>query len=114
MIKLSATRTAMISTVKWMARIVAVIVFSAQLVANAHFHHDDPTRRIGSRPVVVVDDGLCALCLLIFHAPFNPVATPMVARPEASAPPLVLPSARAPFSIPCAVFRTRAPPSRPV
>lgn len=110
MIKLGVKRTAMISAVKMTARIVAVLVFGTQLVAIAHFHRDDPTRRINSRPAVVVDDGLCPLCLLVFHAPFNPAATPMVARPEASAPPLVLPSARAPFPLPSPVFRTRAPP----
>ncbi|HJU28258.1 MAG TPA: hypothetical protein VJ718_03760, partial [Candidatus Binataceae bacterium] len=66
----------------------------AQLLAIAHFHRDDPRRRIGARPMVVADDGLCPLCLLVFHAPFNPAALPTVERPEASAPPLVLPSMR--------------------
>jgi hypothetical protein len=59
----------------------------------------------------VVDDGLCALCLLAFHAPFNPPATPIVERPEASAPPLVLPAASIPLALPDSAFRTRAPPA---
>lgn len=102
----------MTSAVKWTARVVAAVVFGAQLVAVAHFHQDDPTRRVNSGPVVVVDNGLCALCLLVFHAPFNPASTPMVARPEASAPPLVLPASPAPLGLPRPVFRTRAPPAQ--
>jgi hypothetical protein len=110
MIRLGSNRTATVAAVKTMALIAAALVLGAQLLAIAHFHQADPTRRLNSRPAVVADDGLCALCILAFHMPLNPPALPAVERPEASAPPLVLPPAHALSSHSRSVWLTRAPP----
>jgi len=110
MIRLGSNRTATVAAIKTVALIAAALVLGAQLLAIAHFHQADPTRRLNSRPAVVADDGLCALCILAFHMPLNPPTLPGIERPEASAPPLVLPPAHAPVSLPSSAFRTRAPP----
>jgi len=95
---------------KPIARVVGILILGAQLIALGHSHQGNLTRQFNAQPQVVADDGLCALCLLAFHTPLNPAATPAIARPYAEIR-LVDASVTSLYvSIPFSSCRTRAPP----
>jgi hypothetical protein len=73
------------SGVRTIALTAAALILGAQLVALTHFHQGNPARRFNAQAQVVADDGLCALCMLVFHAPFNPAAAPPLRHPQAEA-----------------------------
>lgn len=64
---------------KSIALLGAVLILAAQFLALAHSHQLNPTRQFHVQSQVVADDGLCALCTLAFHAPFNAATTPAIA-----------------------------------
>ena len=68
------------SGAKSIALFGAVLILAAQFLALTHFHQGNPTRQLNAQTQVVADDGLCALCILAFHAPLNPAATPALER----------------------------------
>jgi hypothetical protein len=86
-------------------------ILAAQLFAVAHFHQRNTTRQFNSRTQVVADDGLCALCDLVFHAPFNPAAKPTIARPYAETRRVAAAVANLQVSASFSSCQTRAPPS---
>jgi hypothetical protein len=96
---------------KSVALVAATLILAAQFLAVAHFHQGNPTRQFNAQTQVVSDDGLCALCLLAFHAPLNPAAAPSVARPfdETRLVDATVDSLH--ISIPFSSYRTRAPPA---
>jgi len=96
---------------KRIALVVATLIFGAQLIALGHSHQGNPTRQFNARPQVVVDDGLCALCLLAFHTPLNPAATPAIARPYAEIRLVDASVTSLHVSIPFSSCQTRAPPA---
>jgi hypothetical protein len=89
----------------------AVLIIAAQLLALAHFHQGNPTRQFNAQNQVVADDGLCALCNLAFHAPFNPASTPSIARPYTEPRLVEVAVMRFHVSEPFSSCRTRAPPA---
>lgn len=95
---------------KPIARVVGILILGAQLIALGHSHQGNLTRQFNAHPQVVVDD-LCALCLLAFHTPLNPAATPAVARPYAEIRLVDASITSLYVSIPFSSYRTRAPPS---
>ena len=96
---------------KSIALVGAALILAAQFLALAHFHQGNPTRQFNAQTQVVADDGLCALCILAFHAPLNPAATPSIARPYAEL--RLVDAAVASFHVsdPFSSCRTRAPPA---
>ena len=97
--------------VKSFALVGAILLLGAQLFAVAHFHQRNPTRQFNAQTQVVADDGLCALCSLAFHAPFNPAATLSIARPFAELRLVYAAIALPHVSIPFSSCQTRAPPA---
>jgi hypothetical protein len=90
----------------------AALILAAQLLALAHFHQgNSPTRQFNAQAQVVADDGLCALCNLAFHAPFNSATTPSIARPHAELRLVDTASASLHVSNPFSSCQTRAPPA---
>jgi len=69
------------SGAKAIALFGVVLILASQFIAVAHFHQRNVTRQFNAPTQVVADDGLCALCDLVFHAPFNPAAKPTFVRP---------------------------------
>jgi hypothetical protein len=88
----------------------AVLILAAQFVAVAHFHQRNITRQFNAPTQVVADDGLCALCDLVFHAPFNPAAKPTIARPYTAIRNVVVAVANLHVSASFSSCQTRAPP----
>ena len=99
---------------KSVALVAAALFFAAQLLALAHNHQGNPTRRFEAQSQVVADDALCALCLLAFHAPLNPSATPAIARPYAEPRLVDCVIADRQVSISFSSYQTRAPPAATV
>ncbi len=96
---------------KSIALVAATVVLAAQFLALAHFHQRNPSRQFNAQTQVVADDGLCALCLLAFHAPLNPAATPSIAHPFDETR-LVDSTVTALYVLlPLSSYRTRAPPA---
>jgi hypothetical protein len=78
---------------KKIARSAAVVILAAQLLALAHYHRTDSTPRVDTQTGIVADASLCALCIVAFHLPLNPAASPAVEqqqvdRRSGSVPPL--------------------------
>jgi hypothetical protein len=96
---------------KSIALLGATLILGAQLLALAHVHQGNPTRQFNTQTQVVSDDGLCALCILAFHAPVNPATTPTIAHPYAEVRLVDAAVAGLPVSIPFSSYRTRAPPT---
>jgi hypothetical protein len=96
---------------KSIALVGAVLILAAQFLALAHFHQGNPTRQFNAQTQVVADDGLCALCILAFHAPLNPAATPSIEHPYAELRLVDAPIASLHVSAPFSSCRTRAPPA---
>jgi hypothetical protein len=96
---------------KSIAHFCAVLILAAQFLALAHFHQSNPTRQLNAQAQVVIDDGLCALCILAFHAPLNPATTPAIARSHAEF--RLVAVAAAPLHVfdSYSSCRTRAPPA---
>jgi hypothetical protein len=93
------------------ARVGALLILCAQLFAVAHFHQRNITRQFNAPTQVVADDGLCALCDLVFHAPFNPAAKPSIARPYAAIRNVAAAVSSLHVSASFSSYQTRAPPS---
>ncbi len=70
--------------VRRLALVAAALLLFAQTVAAAHYHPQIASRHASLASVVSADAGLCALCLLAFHFPVNPAATPALTRPQAA------------------------------
>jgi hypothetical protein len=104
--------------VRWGAKSIALfgaaLILTAQILALAHFHQRNPTRQFNAQNQVVADDGLCALCILAFHAPVNPAATPTIARPHAEVRLVDLANARLNVFTASSSCQTRAPPGASV
>jgi len=98
---------------KSIALLGALLILTAQFLALAHFHQGNPTRQINAQ-AQAADDGLCALCILAFHAPLNPAATPAIERPYAEIRPRDVAVARPHVHASYASCRTRAPPAASV
>jgi len=96
---------------KSIALLGGILILGAQLLALAHVHQGTPTQQINAQPQVVADDGLCALCLLAFHAPLNPAATPSIAYPYAEVRLVDTVVAGLRVSGPFSSCQTRAPPA---
>jgi hypothetical protein len=96
---------------KSIALVGAVLILAAQFLALAHFHQGNPTRQFDAQPQVVADEGLCALCILAFHAPLKPAATPSIEHPYAEI--RLVDAAIAPIHISDSFSscQTRAPPA---
>lgn len=88
----------------------AVLILAAQFLALTHFHQGNPTRQLNAQTQVVADDGLCALCILAFHAPLNPAAMPALERPHADVRLVDAALARPRSADSHALCQTRAPP----
>jgi hypothetical protein len=95
---------------KSIALLAATVVLAAQFLALAHFHQRNASRQFNGQSQVVADDGLCALCLLAFHAPLNPAATPSIVRPFDEPRLLDFTVTSLHVSIPSSACRTRSPP----
>jgi hypothetical protein len=102
------------SGAKAIALFGAVLILAAQFVAVAHFHQRNTTRQFNAQTQVVADDGLCALCDLVFHAPFNPAAKPTIARPFTGIRNVAAAVASLHVSASFSSCQTRAPPASPV
>jgi hypothetical protein len=89
----------------------AVLILAAQFLAVAHFHQGNPNRQINAQTQVAANDGLCALCILAFHAPVNPAASPAIERPHAEVRPVDTAIAQPHVSVSYSSCRTRAPPT---
>jgi hypothetical protein len=96
---------------KSIALLGAVLILVAQGLAVAHFHQVRDGRQVNSQSQVVADNGLCALCILAFHAPFNPAATPAISRPFAELRLADVAVAGLRITNPFSSYRTRAPPA---
>jgi hypothetical protein len=99
---------------KSIALLGALLILTAQFLALAHFHQGNPTRQINAQNQIVPDDGLCALCILAFHAPVSPAATPAIERPYAEIRLRDVAIARPHVHASYASCRTRAPPAASV
>lgn len=95
---------------KSLALIGAILILGAQLFAVAHFHQRNITRQFNTPTQVVADDGLCALCDLVFHAPFNRAAKPTIARPYTAIRDVIVAVANLHVSASFSSCQTRAPP----
>ncbi len=95
---------------KSIALLGAALILGAQLLALAHVHQSNPTRQFNAQNQLVADDGLCALCILAFHAPVNPAATPTIAHPYAEVRLADAVVADLHVSEPVSSHQTRAPP----
>jgi len=95
---------------KSLALIAAILIFGAQLIAVAHFHQRNITRQFRAPTQVVADDGLCALCILALHVPFNPAAAPVVVVPHSAAQPIAARAVRAAITRVLTSSQSRAPP----
>jgi hypothetical protein len=106
------------TSVRWGAKSIALfgaaLILTAQILALAHFHQRNATRQFNAQNQVVADDGLCALCILAFHAPVNPAATPTIARPHAEVRLVDLANARLNVFTASSSCQTRAPPGASV
>ena len=98
------------SGAKAIALFGVVLILASQFIAVAHFHQRNVTPQFNAPTQVVADDGLCALCSLAFHAPFNPAATSSIARPFAELRLVYAAIALPHVSIPFSSCQTRAPP----
>jgi hypothetical protein len=98
------------SGAKSIALFGAVLILAAQFLALTHFHRGNPTRQLSAQTVVAADDGLCALCILAFHAPLNPAATPALERPLVDVRLVDAAVVRPRTSDSHALCQTRAPP----
>jgi hypothetical protein len=96
---------------KSIALVGAALILAAQFLALTHFHRSNPIRQFNAQTRVVVDDGLCALCILAFHAPLNPAATPSIARPYTEIRLVDAAIARLQVSDSFSSCQTRAPPA---
>jgi|GEM_PF-532016 len=96
---------------KPIALVGAVLILAAQFLALTHFHQGNPTRQINAQTRVVADDGLCALCILAFHAPLNPAATPSIEHSYAEIRLVDAPIASLHVSDSFSSCQTRAPPA---
>jgi hypothetical protein len=96
--------------VRAIAFFAAGLVLSAQLLAGAHYHRDALTDRVNARATYTVDGGLCPVCLLAFHLPLNPPASPAIARPEPRVQAAPRYSYHASWSFNLSLPLTRAPP----
>jgi hypothetical protein len=93
------------------ALFAAVLIFIAQLLALGHFHQRNSIRQFNAQSQIATDDGLCALCILAFHAPVNPAATPAIAHPHAEVRLVEIAVARLHVSASYSSCQTRAPPA---
>ena len=96
---------------KSLALFGAGLILVAQLLALAHVHQGNPTRQFSTQTQLVADDGLCALCVLAFHAPLNPAATPSIPHPYADIRLVDSGVARLHVLVSFSPYRTRAPPA---
>jgi hypothetical protein len=96
---------------KSIALLGAAVILAAQLLALAHSHQANPIRQFNAQRQVVADDGLCALCTLAFHAPFNPATAPAIANLGTGIRLLLDVVAGLPASDPFSSCQTRAPPA---
>ncbi len=96
---------------KSIALLCSVMILAAQLLALGHYHQVNPTRQFNAQSQVVADDGLCALCILAFHAPVNPATVPSIERPYAEFRQVDVAIASLPVSVTFSSCRTRAPPA---
>ena len=99
------------SGAKSIALFGAVLILAAQFLALTHFHQGAPARQFNTQTQVVADDGLCALCILAFHAPLNPATTPALERPLVEARLVDAALARPRDADSHASCQTRAPPT---
>ena len=102
-------------SVRWGAKSIALfgaaLILTAQILALAHFHQRNATRQFSAQNQIVADDGLCALCILAFHAPVNPAAAPAIARPYAEIRLVEIALARLHIYASYSSCQTRAPPA---
>jgi hypothetical protein len=96
---------------KPIALVGAVLILAAQFLALTHFHQRNISRQFNAPSRVVADDGLCALCDLVFHAPFNPAAKPTTARPYTAIRNVIVAVANLHVSDSFSSCQTRAPPA---
>lgn len=97
-----------------LALIAAALLLFAQTAAAAHYHPQLASARASLAPVVNVDAGVCALCLLAVHFPANPAATPSLARPQPALSALATAAPERAVVPDRTSAPTRAPPSRVV
>jgi hypothetical protein len=106
------------TSVRWGAKSIALfgaaLILTAQILALAHFHQRNATRQFNAQNQVVADDGLCALCILAFHAPVNPAAAPAIARPYSEIRLVEMAVARLQAYASYSSCQTRAPPAASV
>lgn len=95
---------------KSIALVAVTVILAAQFLALAHFHQGNPARQFNAQTRILADDGLCALCLLAFHAPLNPSAAPFISRPFHESQLLDAAVTGLDVSLPFSSCRTRAPP----
>jgi hypothetical protein len=93
------------------ALIAAALLLFAQTAAAAHYHEQPTSQRASLWAAVNADAGLCALCLLAFHFPVNPTATPAVVRPQIALNAATSPAPERAVAPDCTSAPTRAPPS---
>lgn len=67
---------------RFIATYAVALLLSAQLLALAHYHQSDSSRRFTPQTQVSADADRCGLCLLVLHTPLNPVASPVIDRPR--------------------------------
>jgi hypothetical protein len=99
------------SGAKSIALLGAALILAAQFLALAHFHQGNPTRQFNAQTQVGAEDGLCALCILAFHAPLNPAATPSIEHPHTEIRLVDAAVAGLHVSDPFYSCQTRAPPA---
>jgi hypothetical protein len=86
------------------------LIFAGQLIAVTHWHPIAQHERVNVRAELTSDGGLCAICLLAFHASANPTTTPAFAAPTLALGFTAASSAGALHSFDPASVLTRAPP----
>jgi hypothetical protein len=65
----------------WRALAIAALLLTAQVLAAAHVHQLACDKSLHARVQVVLDDGLCALCLFHFNCPVSASPPMVLARP---------------------------------
>jgi hypothetical protein len=65
------------------AIVAAALILLAQSLGAAHYHPAPTVQKLSASSAASVDDGLCALCLLHFHAPSAMSPLPSLAVPAA-------------------------------
>jgi hypothetical protein len=95
---------------KKIARSAAVVILAAQLLALAHYHRTGSTPRVDSQTGIVADSSLCALCIVAFHLPLNPAASPAIEQQQVHRRSGSVPPPRVVYSSVYPAFSIRAPP----